>query len=578
MDTSRSTPTPEQVAEAIADAEPVDWPACESSPAWPAAQVDGLRRVEAVAAAFRTAVAAPLDGEGEAVRTPPLFVWGSLEVLEKLGEGSFGEVFRARDEVLQREVALKLHRPGVSRRLAARADFLGEARRLARVRHPNVVVVHGADEHNGRTGLWLDLIDGCTLTELARQSGPLGPGEATAVAMDLCGAVAAVHAAGLVHADIKPSNVMRERGGRIVLMDFGAGVDLTPEVPSGPVCGTPAVMAPEVLRGEVPTPATDVYSLGALLYFLLTGRYPVEAETLAELAARQQRGESVPLADRRPDVPDSLLKVIEKALDPARERRFASAGELRRALARIANASETAKVPTARARRATLLRVAAAFLAGGAGLAGGVIALKGLTARSHSIGGGELTPSLAVEATLYRDGPEGAVPLAGRQTVRPGERLFLTVTAPEEIHLYVLNQDEGGQVFVLFPVPGLEPGNPLPPRTRHRLPGELNGQSQDWVVTSAGGQERFLLVAARRPLVEIEGELTLLALASPSRVVDPMHAARSEVALRGVGGLAASPADTAQAQRMQRLRQLVVELAERGEVWMNEVIVENPTS
>ena len=578
MDTSHSAPTPEEVAEAIADAEPVDWPACESSPAWPAAQVDGLRRVEAVAAAFRTAVAAPLDVEGEAAQPPPLFVWGPLEVLDKLGEGSFGEVFRARDPMLQRDVALKLHHREGRRRLAARSDFISEARRLARVRHPNVVVVHGADDHDGRTGLWLDLIDGCTLTELVRQSGPLGPGEATAVAMDLCGAVAAVHAAGLVHGDIKPSNVMRERGGRIVLMDFGAGVDLTPEVPSGPVCGTPAVIAPEILRGDAPTPASDLYSLGALLYYLLTGSYPVEAKTLAELMARQQRGDSVPLADRRPDVPDSLLKVIERALDLSPERRFASAGELRRALARIANASETGKVPVARARRTGLLRIAAAIIAGGVGLAGGAVALKGLTARSRSAGAAGATAPLAIEASLYRSGPDGAVPLSGRQTVRPGERLFLTVAAAEDVHFYVLNEDERGQVYVLFPVSGLEPGNPLPSRQRHRLPGALGGQSQDWVVTSTGGRERFLLVAARRPLVEIEGDLILLASASPTREAEPVPGVGGDVALRGVGGLAASPAHTSQAQRMQQLRRLVVELAERGEIWMNEVIVENPTS
>lgn len=289
MDTSRSAPTPEEVAEAIADAEPVDWPACESSPAWPAVQIDGLRRVEAVAAAFRTAAAAPLDTEGNSTQPPPLFVWGPLEVFDRLGEGSFGEVFRARDPMLQRDVALKLHHRDDRRRLAVRSDFIGEARRLARVRHPNVVVVHGADEHDGRIGLWLDLIDGCTLTKLVRQGSPLSSGEATAIAMDLCGAVAAVHAAGLVHGDIKPSNVMRERGGRIVLMDFGAGIDLSPDVPAGPVCGTPAVMAPEILRGDAPTPASDLYSLGALLYFLLTGSYPVEAKTLGELMARQQR-------------------------------------------------------------------------------------------------------------------------------------------------------------------------------------------------------------------------------------------------------------------------------------------------
>lgn len=184
---------------------------------------------------------------------------------------------------------------------------------------------------------------------------------------------------------------------------------------------------------------------------------------------------------------------------------------------------------------------------------------------------------LAIEASLYRSAPGGAQPLTGRQTVQPGERLFLTVAAAEDVHFYVLNKDERGHVYVLFPVAGLEPGNPLPSHERHRLPGALDGQPQDWVVTSTGGRERFLLVAARRPLVEIEGDLTLLASASPTREVEPVPEGGGDLALRGVGGLAAAPANTSQVQRMQRLRRLLADLAARREIWMNEVIVENPT-
>lgn len=578
MDTSRNTPTPEEVAEAIADAAPVDWQACSNSDGWTTAQVEGLRQVEAVAAAFRAAADAPPQaGPPDAARIP-LFIWGSLEVLEKLGEGSFGEVFRARDPVLDRDVALKLHHPATSRRLAERSDFIAEARRLARIRHPNVVVVHGVDEHDSRTGLTLDLIDGRTLADVAAENGPMSPGEAIAVGLDLCAALAAVHGAGLIHADIKPANVMRERGGRIVLMDFGAGVDLSPDPPSGAVCGTPAVMAPEILRGEPPSPASDIYSLGVLLYHLLSGRYPFEADTLPALIARQQRGESIPLADRRPDIPDDLLQVIDKALDPVPECRFTSAGDLRRTLARITSAFEAPDVPRAPFRRTTLVRIAAAILIGGAGLAGGAIALKGLAARAPLLRQPGLGSPPAIEASLYRHDPNGTVPLTGRQTIRPGDQIFLTVAAAEPVHLYVLNEDAAGEVFVLFPVPGLEPGNPLPPRTRHRLPGEMAGRSQNWVVTSAGGQERFLLVAARRPLVEIEGELTLLATAANSRGASLGGDPVDQVALRGVGGLTAAEAGTSQEHRMKHLRHVLAELAELGEVWMNEVIVENPTS
>lgn len=570
MDTNRKTPTPEDVAAAIADAETVEWPTGTGADGKLEAPFEGLRQVAAVAAAFRQVVP-PASPPSPGSERPPLFRWGPLEALEKLGEGSFGEVFRARDPRLDREVALKLQHPLRQHTLVSRSDFIGEARRLARVRHPNVVVVHGADVHDGRTGLWLELVDGCTLAELVAHNGPMGAGEAVAVGMDLCAALAAVHAAGLVHADVKPSNVMRERGGRIVLMDFGAGLDLSPGAATGPVCGTPAVTAPEILRGSPPTPAADLYSLGSLLYFLLTARFPFDATTVAELVARQDRGESVPLADRRPDLPHALVQVVERALDPDPERRFRSAGELRRALARVANASSAAPVLTGRGRHGTPLRVAAVLLLGGASLAGGLLVLNRLAATSGVPAGGAGRP-LRVNATLYCDRPEGAVPLIGQRAVRPGDRLFLALAATEDVHVYVLNEDERGAAFILFPLPGAEPRNPLPAHQRHRLPGEVRGHAQDWVVTSVGGRERFLVVAARRPLPEIEGELTLLASASAAR------APATEPELRGVGGLAAAPTDAGRTQHLNRLRRLLAELAASGEVWMQEVTLENPST
>ena len=139
--------------------------------------------------------------------------------------------------------------------------------------------------------------------------------EAALACIELCDALAAVHAQGLTHGDVKAANIMRERGGRVVLMDFGA----VTEVPrcgsgGGATLGTPLVMAPEVLRGETPGTTADLYSLGVLLYRLVSGHYPVEAESVQELCEKHARGESVPLADRRPDLPTAFLEVVERAL------------------------------------------------------------------------------------------------------------------------------------------------------------------------------------------------------------------------------------------------------------------------
>src|SRR5262245_24182808 len=148
--------------------------------------------------------------------------WGRYELIEKVGEGSFGNVYRAWDPKLEREVAVKiLHRHiadvGVTERLVR------EGRALARVRHPNVVSVFDVETHDGRVGLCMDFVQGQTLEGVLRTQGTLSAAEAAVVGQDICRALAAVHHAGFVHRDVKARNVMREQAGRIVLMDFGTG-------------------------------------------------------------------------------------------------------------------------------------------------------------------------------------------------------------------------------------------------------------------------------------------------------------------------------------------------------------------
>ncbi|MGH9161531.1 MAG: protein kinase domain-containing protein [Vicinamibacteraceae bacterium] len=264
-----------------------------------------------------------------------LGTWGSLELLERVGEGSFGEVYRARDMRLHREVALKLWR--VERGSATdRAErMLNEARILARVRHQNVVAVYGAEEHDGRVGLWMELIHGETLANIMATRGPYSAEEAALIGQDLCRALAAVHAAGLLHRDLKAQNVMREEGGRLVLMDFGAGE--RQRVPrrerAGRVTGTPLYLAPEVIEGEASTVQSDVYGLGVLLFHLVTGRFPVEASSYDELCDKHERGERTPLIDVRQDLPEAFVPALERAIDPDPARRYRSAGAFQKALA-----------------------------------------------------------------------------------------------------------------------------------------------------------------------------------------------------------------------------------------------------
>ena len=153
---------------------------------------------------------------------PALTAWGPFELRARIGEGSYGEVYRAWDPQLQREVALKILKLRGTNEDEAYETTLREARALARVRHPNVVQVYGVDRHEGRLGFWSDYIRGSTLQALVTAHGPFNAHEAVLIGIDLCRAVSAVHGAGLLHRDIKPSNAMREAGGRILLMDFGS--------------------------------------------------------------------------------------------------------------------------------------------------------------------------------------------------------------------------------------------------------------------------------------------------------------------------------------------------------------------
>jgi tetratricopeptide (TPR) repeat protein/predicted Ser/Thr protein kinase len=252
--------------------------------------------------------------------------WGQLVLLDKVGEGAFGEVHRAWDVVLEREVALKLMR-------ASEEDpaLLQEARMLARLRHRNVVTVYGVDRHDGRSGVWMDFIEGETLAAIVEQRGAFGALEAILVGVDVCGALAAAHQSGLLHRDIKAQNVMRERGGRIVLMDFGLGHETAAGEPTD-FGGTPLYMAPELLEGGPATVRSDLYAVGVLLFHLVTRAYPVEGSSIAELRKAHSDGEARSLRDLRPDLASSFTRVVEKAFDHEPSHRYATAGQMTAAL------------------------------------------------------------------------------------------------------------------------------------------------------------------------------------------------------------------------------------------------------
>lgn len=309
-----------ELVDAIVEETQVDWDRVIET----AADEDERDLLQAVASLARIQEAAN-GGEGEA--DPPLR-WGTLDIVATLGQGSFGTVYRARDPILNLDVALKVLRPDV---VAGRARILEEGRALARLRHPNIVRVYGADKRDRAIGLRMELLEGESLHTIVTRDGPFGAHEAARIGIDLCRALSAVHTAGFVHRDVKAQNVMREPDARIVLMDLGASTSFDAEE-HGSAIGTPVYMAPELLAGRAAAPTTDLYALGVLLFYLVTGTYPVDGP-VGGLASAHRDGRVRRLADAEAGVPDAFCAVVDRCLEASSEDRFPDARSVAGALA-----------------------------------------------------------------------------------------------------------------------------------------------------------------------------------------------------------------------------------------------------
>lgn len=553
---------PNRLAEAVADRSPVDWDREASDDPRVQLVITRLRALETIGSLYEdlrstqgtkdTTETMPLEKQPAAVGS-----WGHLSLLRELGAGSYGEVFLARDENLKMNVALKLMR--ANRWPASEEDdFLQEARKLARVRHPNVVTVHGADRIDGRVGIWTEHIDGLTLEELLEKNGPFGAEETTHIGIILCQALAAVHSAGLVHGDVKTANVMREKGGRIVLLDFSTARDRPLEREDfSSVAGTPLFMAPESFQGKVSV-LSDVYSLGVLLFRLVSGSYPVSGATLADIQDKHHRGDYVSLRDTCPHLPEPFVRVVEKALSPDPGDRYASAGEMQRALASLQGRSESIRdsQDSPAVRWSSRRRVA---LVGALAAAAAVVWL--------------LVPrSMEVKAELFRMGPRAEERLQAGSRVSPGDQLFVEIDASRKVYVYIFNEDDSGNVVCMYPLDGLDLQNPLP-AGEYRLPGTVDAVPNYWDVTSAGGSETILIVASKKPVDKMESALAQVSKAG--EVTEPGFSFELET-VRGVAGL--SPRPKAEGETLEGMREgLVMRSGKDSDIWVWEIRLQNPS-
>ena len=363
--------------EAALDIEPsarADWLRGQTADPAVKAEVGSLLEHHSRAGAFlEDPVAQSLPGlldDGDALA--PAAIIGHYRIVREIGRGAMGRVYLAEDINLGRVVALKVLAPRFAGDPSYRERLRREARAAAGLTHPGICTVHALEEFDGQLLIASEFVDGHTLREEIAGNPAPDPEAIAATALELAEAMAVAHARGITHRDFKPENVMRDRSGRLRVLDFGLahaadsaplGAGALTTMP-GVLVGTPAYMAPEQLNGQRADARADVFAYGVVMYEYATGSHPFEASTPLGLLARVLESEAQPIADRAPHVPAPIAMVVDRCLRKAAAERFASAADIVTAL-RTGSGSAVKSRPAAgavwwRTHQAVLIAIYAA--------------------------------------------------------------------------------------------------------------------------------------------------------------------------------------------------------------------------
>lgn len=310
----------------------VDFVAVEDAP--PSITTTGPGAAIADAAVHEAPTAPPLHPPGPVSSADPESV-GGYRLLRQLGSGGMGTVYEAEEVSSGRRVALKLIAAPFAASRDAVERFRQEGQLASRVSHPRCVFVLAAEEEAGRPYIVMELMEGSTLSDLLNRQGPLSVDDAIAKIMDVIDGLQAAHQIGVIHRDVKPSNCFLEADGRVKVGDFGLSKSLLGDAHltrTGVFMGTPMFASPEQVRGERVDHRTDVYSVAATLYCLLTGRAPFQSTDAAVTLARIAADPSPPMRGLRPELPEALDQVVLLGLERERGKRWANLDEFREAL------------------------------------------------------------------------------------------------------------------------------------------------------------------------------------------------------------------------------------------------------
>ncbi|MCW2517576.1 MAG: Serine/threonine protein kinase, partial [Mycobacterium sp.] len=275
--------------------------------------------------------------------TTPQHLSDRYELGEILGFGGMSEVHLARDVRLHRDVAVKVLRADLARDPSFYLRFRREAQNAAALNHPAIVAVYDTGEAETATGplpyIVMEYVDGVTLRDIVHNDGPIEPRRAIEIIADACQALNFSHQHGIIHRDVKPANIMMSKAGAVKVMDFGiaralhdGGVSVTQ---TAAVIGTAQYLSPEQARGETVDARSDVYSLGCVLYEVLTGEPPFVGDSPVAVAYQHVREDPLPPSERNPDLSPELDAVVLKALAKNPDNRYQTAADMRTDLIRV---------------------------------------------------------------------------------------------------------------------------------------------------------------------------------------------------------------------------------------------------
>ena len=272
---------------------------------------------------------------------------GKYRIVDKLGRGGMGIVYKAVDQTLDREVAIKVLNPDLSDAEVLKR-FRGEAVTLARLNHPGIATIYELHHQDDELLMVMEFVRGETFHDLSDRLGPLAPPQAAHLCIQVLDALGHAHRGGVVHRDLKPANLMITDGGSVKVMDFGIARVLGTEhfTHGGYMMGTPAYMAPEQVLGREIDGRADLYSVGVVLYRLLSGRLPFNADTAISMVQMQISEPPTPISTFCPDLPAWGATIVDRALAKSPSDRFQTAEEFRAALVSAVTPQALGEMPT----------------------------------------------------------------------------------------------------------------------------------------------------------------------------------------------------------------------------------------